>query len=266
MIASLVRKICLVIIVNLAICPQGISEDSFSEFSSLSKRESKSIRSYLLPLDHPMKPVLDTIFLKSRAIQDQNTFALAGFVTHYIQGRSYIRVASHPELPGYLVKVYLDNVLSTRKGKSDLYWFKKRCEGAKAISRVIKKAKIKNFNVAKKWIYLLPEYPAPPKSPEYLRKNVLLLVKDMELVSSEDSYHAWRTFITPNHLDELYLIIKFGGGSSYRPDNIPYTRSGKFAFIDTEYPNQVPDFKSIRPFLSPKMQKYWDKLVQNGGS
>ena len=79
------------------------------------------------------------------------------------------------------------------------------------------------------------------------------------------NYHAWKTFVTPKILDELYIIISRANGSSYRPDNIPYTQTGHFAFIDTEYPNKDPDFNSIRPYLSEEMWYYWDKLVKQGG-
>ena len=64
----------------------------------------------------------------------------------------------------------------------------------------------------------------------------VLLVDDMDLVSKQENEVAWKSMITREHLNELYLIITRAGGSSYRPDNIWLTKHGKFAFVDTEYP------------------------------
>lgn len=242
---------------------------SYNDFDSnpyLTKEARKQIRPFLLPFDHCLRPVLDSIFFQTRAIQDQATFESAGFMTLFVQPRSFIRVASHPCLPNYLVKIYLDNELRQKQGKPDWYWFVKRCEGAKAIRKAIIKKKIQFFSVPDKWIYPLPLTPSPPSTSDYLRKVAILLVQDMKLVSHEETLEAWKTKITPKHLDELYAIISRASGGSYRASNVPYTIFGDFAFIDTEYPDRKdPDFSSIRPFLSHDMRKYWDKLVKNGG-
>ena len=46
-------------------------------------------------------------------------------------------------------------------------------------------------------------------------------------------------------------------GHSYRPDNILYTKTGKFGFIDTEYPHLEPDFEELLPYLSEEMREFW---------
>lgn len=227
-----------------------------------SKKEKKTIRPYLLPWNHPKKPYLDAIFLNQRATMNPESFADAGFISHHIQFRSFIHVASHPLIPGYLVKVYLDSELRSRRNIPSWQWFANRAKNAKAIDNVIKSKKLKYFTVAKKWIYPLPINPAPPNDLGYLRKNVILLVKDMNLVSKSENLLAWKTVITKKHLDEFYTIITSVGGSSYRPDNVTYTKNGKFAFIDTEYTNKSPDYRSILPYLSPKMAAYWKKLIK----
>jgi hypothetical protein len=84
----------------------------------------------------------------------------------------------------------------------------------------------------------------------------------MKLVSNAENEAAWKTVITREHLNELYLIITKAGGSSYRPDNIWLTKHGKFAFIDTEYPRQKFDYNSIPSYLSPEMRSYWANLTQ----
>lgn len=233
---------------------------------SITHKIEKKIRPYLLPKNHPMKERLDALFHSSRATQDENTFANAGFSVFSVRPRSYVVVARHPDLPKYVVKVNLDNNIQLKRNKESWEWFKMRCEGAERICKVIKQKKIKHFVVARKWLYPLPEDPAPPNDPNYTRHLVILLARDMNLVSRKENLFAWKNSITSDHLDELFEIVSHARGSSYRPDNIHLTVDGTFAFIDTEYPHSKPDYISIRPYLNDEMCAYWDKLVKHGGN
>lgn len=218
-----------------------------------------SIVSHLIPLEHPAKPILDNIFQASRATFNRDSFVAAGFQILFTQPRSLVLVARHPLLPGYLVKVQLDDELRTKHGIPFWKWMQNRCEGAKKIGKVIKKKKLKHFKVPNKWIYFLPLLEDVPKTPEYSPKPVILLVEDMDLVSPEVNVEAWKG-MTEEHLNELYTIIIVSGGSSYRADNIVLSHDGRFAFIDTEYPKATPDMKLILLFLSPEMQAHWISL------
>jgi hypothetical protein len=193
--------------------------------------------------------------------QNPETFRKAGFQTLVVKSRSFIRVARHPLVPGYLFKVVLDSELREKRDKPEWYWFLQRCKGAKQIRDVIEANDFKHFAVPRKWIYPLSKSPAPPKTKEYTQKAVVLIVEDMDIVDDHANVQAWKHEITQEHLDELYVIIREAKGSSYRASNIPYTRRGVFAFIDTEYPHSTPDFKRIRKSLSPNMLSYWDKKV-----
>jgi hypothetical protein len=226
----------------------------------------KQLRPYLIPQKHPMKGKLDAIFLEKRATANEQTFTEAGFKTFSIGKRSFVYVAKHPLLPHHIVKAYLDNDNRKKYGKESWEWLVKRCQGAEKIRNVIKKKGFKHFVVADKWIYPLPAHPSPPPLEEgYVRHHAILIAKNMNLAPKKENYRAWRTKITREHLDELYVIISRAKGSSYRPDNIALTKEGLFAFIDTEYPAKGPDYKSIRLYLNREMRKYWDKLVKNGG-
>lgn len=46
--------------------------------------------------------------------------------------------------------------------------------------------------------------------------------------------------------------------------NIPFTKSGKIAFIDTEhhYPGISVRYDKLTPFLSKEMQEYWHFLIE----
>lgn len=228
-------------------------------------KAKKKMRPHIIPDNHPMKKKLDLIFSKKRVTLNEQTFHDAGFITKCERPRTFIRVASHPLLPNYLLKVHLDSETRQKYGKPSWRWLVQRCEGADKIRFIIEHRKFKHFTVAHKWIYPLPENPSPPASSLYTRHLAALLVTDMQLTSDTLNYYAWKHYVTKDHLDELYVIISSAKGSSYRPDNISYTEKGTFAFIDTEYPSKGPDYKSIRGFLSPEMLAYWDKLVRKGG-
>lgn len=215
---------------------------------------------YLLPTTHPAKPILDVIFSQSRAIANKETFANAGFITLHAQPSSYIRVAKHPAIPGYLLKVYLDTIVELKRGRVGWQWLTDRCIGAENIKKLIKKKKLQFFTVADKWIYPLPPEPKPQEPAQ----PIVLLVRDMNLVSYHDSVSAWKN---ASHalINELYCVLSHGYGSYFLPGNIPLTKSGKFAFVDTEYPKRKISMHNVKRFLSTEMKGYWDQLVKSGG-
>lgn len=231
----------------------------------LSEEIKDRIRPYLISFDHPMRPVLDSLFLHKRITVDKKTFQKAGFRIIAKGPRTYVRVAKHREMPGYLVKVILDTILNEKKDKPSWEWFVQRCEGAKKIRNVIKKNKIKHFIAPKKWIYCLPAEPSPPLDSKHRRHFAIVLTTDMGLASKEENLYAWKNGMTEDHLNELYFILSHVVGSSYRPSNLALTKSGKFAFIDTEYPYDGPNYMRIHRHFSEKMQRYWEELVENGG-
>lgn len=235
----------------------------FESTPYLDERAREEIRPFLLPPS--AKHVLDAIFHSSHVVHDDQSLIDAGFNILYAQPRSFIRVASHPLLPGILIKANLDTDTRLKRGVPSWKWFVQRCVGARDIKNAIKKYRIKHFTVPKKYIYPLPLFTDAQVSEQVDPKPVILIVEDMKLVSKLENIHAWKTKITRRHLHELYLVIRETGGSSYRPRNIWYTTKGKFAFIDTEYPSRKADFRGIRRYLSSKMRSYWDRLVDSGG-
>lgn len=239
--------------------------DDFENNIAIPHSVKKEMSPYVISDRHPMKRQLDAIFFKVRATQDEETFLHCGFIPMSIRLQTYVYVARHPRLPGYLVKAYLDTELREKMHKPSWKWLIRRCEGASKIQKVIQQKKIKHFTVADKWIYPLPAYPLPPQDEAHIRHLALLLVTDMDLVSPEENLRAWKELITPEHLDELFTIISRAKGASYRPDNIAYTHQGHFAFIDTEYPAEGPDYKSIQPYLNEEMRAYWKQLVKTRG-
>lgn len=211
---------------------------------------------YLLPSKHPVKPILDAIFASGPVLKNEKTLAQAGFITLFSMPTSYVKVVKHPLAPGYVFKLYLESEKRLKFGKPGWIWLTNRCVGAKRIKALIKQKSIRHFCVADKWLYRVPGGVIQP---------VILVAKDMQLVSPDAIANAWKTQATKEHLKELYYILSQGCGSHFLTGNVPYTKWGKFAFIDTEYPKRRFTISNAGKYLSPDMKRYWDKLLKSKG-
>ena len=229
------------------------------------RREIKEYSQYLLPSKHPLKPHLDAIFHSSRATQNREAMIAAGFSKLYPQPLPFMCVAFHPNLPGFLLKMYFDDETRMKDGIPGWTWLVQRCHGAQEIRKIIKKKNIKYFTVPDKYLYELPDEPAPILLSGTQRQQVVLVETDMDLVSHGETLDAWKNKITHKHLDELYCILCHGYGSAYVGANIPFTKNGMFACIDTEYPKRKLKYHQVKLFLSEPMSRYWDSLVKKGG-
>lgn len=244
---------------------EATTYNGFESNPYITPEAREKIRPFLLPHDHPVRSKLDKLFKKS-ITKNERTFTKAGFVLrHRKQPRSYIHVAGHEQIDGYLVKIHLDDEEREKHNRPSWLWFVRRCQGAKKIAQVIEEKGITRFAVAKKWIYPLPYDATLPEKTLEKRKWVLLVVEDMQVVSHEESGKAWKKKMTPGHLKDLHEIMTAAGGRSYRPDNIPYTRNKLFAFIDTEYPKKTPLYQEIETSLSSAMKAEWNKILKKAG-
>ncbi len=228
--------------------------ENFDDNPAFDPQMKKMIRPYLLPLDHSTKEALDLIFTESRVTRNLEAFVDAGFEILFIRPATYICIARHVLLPGYLLKVYLDDELRQREGHPSWRWLVNRCKGADNIRKLIKKKKLQYFAVPDKWIYPLPltsnNFPQP----------VILLVTDMNLAKPYETKWAWKN-ATKKQLNELFCILSYGYSSTDLLQNIPLSKDGKFVCIDTEHPKRKQKYSRVKSFLSEPMQAYWDKLT-----
>lgn len=242
----------------------GAMYSNFDDNANITEAMAMRIKPHLLPLYHPIKSVLDEIFQKPNILKNENTFAAAGFLTVSYRTSSFIRVAKHPLLPGYLVKVYLSTQPNRRRlTKPDWKALVHRCEGAASVRSLIAKKHLRYFTVPDKWIYPLPlhaltEIDDADQRPQY----IILVVTDMEILPGQRD--IWKHKVSKEILDELFCILSHGYASTFLPGNIPLTKSGKFACIDTEFPKRRYDYQRVKEFLSPSMCAYWDSLVEKG--
>lgn len=208
---------------------------------------------YIIPSAHPLKTILDEVFYPKDVINSDDSLDTSNFEILVTRRGSGLRVVKHPQLKGYLVKLFL---------KSDLRWkwrilqqnLIQRCATAAKIRTLIAKHKIEFFTVPEKWLYEVPDQ---------MKQTFVLIVQDMRLVSRKKSEEAWRTKISKDHLDELYIILSRGYGSMAISQNIAYTKDKTFSFIDTEFPKREFSLRRVCTFLSFSKQKYWEKLIQS---
>lgn len=215
---------------------------------------------YLLPVNHPLKPILDSIFPKRDVIKNEKTFADAGFITIRAQRTSGIRLARHPKLKGYVVKLYLDSQEHHRSAYEQQDWLIQRCRGAARLRELIAKGKFEHFVVPDKWLYKLPAKAGDNGDPTFI-----VVATYMHLVEKKETSAAWKTKPTRKDLRQLLALMKNGGASGALVLNTPYTQEGKFAFIDTEYPDrffQKEKLQKVTRYLSPENQRYWNSLIK----
>lgn len=235
-------------------CPTYVPADIWQKLSP-----------YFLPDDHPIKGKLDRIFSASRVSLDPYTLKKAGFLTPNPRNHSRTIVSKHPQLKGYLVKLFTD----VQKDKSDSQQLHKRIRGAVHTWKAIQAHGYQRyFKVPRKWIYPLPEHPAPPA--EYLsnRKNFILVVEDMDIFQKKKNNKQWKSaVVTPERLNAIYTILQeVGLDDSMRAFNLPFCADGKQAFIDTERYHHWPiKMEVMLQYLSKPMKRHWNHLIIKGG-
>lgn len=249
--------------INTPLRSKSHGNRDFEDNRLISEKIKKYMRPYVIPDTHPMKKVLDSLF-DERVTYNEKEFVSAGFKIISKRPRSYVYVAKHPKLKGYVLKAYMDTEKRLKMYTDSWNWLVKRCIGAYKIRTIINHSKMKYFRVADKWIYPLPDHNLPPKDKKHKFHLAALLAQDMELIPYEENVKKWKTEVTKEMLKELHFIITRARGSSYRADNICFTKKGDLAFIDTEYPSNGPDYYSIRRYLSTPLKDYWDGLVKKG--
>lgn len=217
---------------------------------------------YLLPADHHLKPLLDSIFTRSRAILNCKTLKEAGFTNCKPREFTHIIVTTHPEVPGCVFKLFLDSQIHHKHQSEAKNWIR-RAKGAELIAKIIEDHGLHPFfKVPKKWIYVLPEHPFPPEG--YNERESILVEEDMEILPKEANLKKWKSSdVSHELLSCLYLIVREGGlWDCLKPSNIPFSVDGKVAFVDTEeFGESKIKYKKLKSFLSVENQEFWMELT-----
>lgn len=250
-------------------CKRGL-ETSYSSFSDYPYNSHVPIETwlelkpYFLPLNHPIKKKLDYLFQDKRVTLSEETFVEAGFSITRLNRPINAIVTGHEALKGYLLKVYLDSQLAL----PEWHLWMRRIKGVKVIQQCLNKHGFTQFILPKKWIYPLPAEPSPPLSEGYNRKNFILVVEDMHILNHKENAKAYQEKMTRRLLNALYTVmLECQLTDCVWIGNMPFTRKGKIAFIDTElFHNGIPNFQRFKKYLSPPMQKHLDELIKQNKS
>jgi len=235
---------------------------TFLEAKHPPDKTQEVVAPFLMDPQHPIRPILDKIFSYPDAILNLKTMEEAGFVRAKPRKFTQLIVTKHPEIPGYLFKLYLDaQSYHSEKPEHD-YWIL-RIQGAEKIRQEIENNGLEGFfKVPHKWIYALPK---PCRIEGYQTKYYVLVEEDMEIFDEEVNKNLWRSEqVTSVHLDHLYSIVrKLGLKDCLKPDNIPFSIDGRIAFIDTQtFGEEHIKFKKLNRFLSKSNQAYWKTLIK----
>lgn len=207
-----------------------------------------------LPDNHPTKKTLDKIFSKP-CLQNGITLYQAGFRFINNKNPKKVIVAKHPELPGCIVKLFLDNQPAGEEWK---HWFK-RIEGSNLIRETIEeKAYSASFKVPHKWIYFLPYGKFSG-----MGRLCVLIVEDMEVVKHSENRSHWKNNATYEQIYMYWdLLETLGLFDSIYIDNIPYCKDGRYAFVDTEHFLKWPiDYAKFNHNLKNGKLQFWKNLT-----
>lgn len=219
--------------------------------------------SYLMPDDHPIKAKLDAIFSSARVLESLETLRKAGFKTGQPRVFTRVIVARHPSFPGYLFKLFLDAQRYDKVLPLYKYWGE-RIQGARLIQQEINNRGWQHlFKVPQKWIYALP--PKPAAKSDFYAKNYLLVVEDMQIFPASENNKMWKSDALPYEiLHHLFILVKeLGLSDSMKPDNNPFSKDGRIAFVDTQAFHRSPRFRNMLPYLSSKNKKVWGEFIKN---
>lgn len=259
---------CFFLIVLLVASGIGLkASEPYVRPADFSEETWNELFPYFLPEDSPLKKELDHIFKKRRVLRSKDAMRKSGFLP-IVRGEKIV-VARHYRLRGYLVKAYLDRPADHELAKtSEEQSWKRRCDGAKIIQDSINRHGYHHLmKVPKKWIYPLPDKHGIKEG--YVGSRFILLVEDMEPLSSLKNKKAYRERVTPEFLDAFFTITRENRlYDSFHLSNVPFCKDGRIAFLDTEVVNYylfpLPYYVFKRP-LSDEMEAYWDLLIANDG-
>ncbi len=225
----------------------------------------QTVKPFFLPIDHPIQSQLNKLFKARRVTLNESSLEKAHFKNTKPTKYSHIYASPHSKIKGYFFKMYTDE---QHLEVPDYHLWIRRIEGAKSLKRAIENHGFQDyFVVPEKWLYPLPEYPAPPL--DYERKNFILIAEEIPIYHGGANTSLWKShFVTPKLLDALFILIRDEGLSdSVFPFNIPFSKVDmRIAFIDTEHHHEGHNrYHHLTPFLSKEMQLYWQKLISQGG-
>ncbi len=88
----------------------------------------------------------------------------------------------------------------------------------------------------------------------------------MDLYDSDQNYEIWKSDqVTEELLTDFYTLCEeLGLKDCAKPENAPFSKDGRIAFIDTQTTQAWPvRYKKLTPYLSEERQVLWKKLTRD---
>lgn len=167
---------------------------------------------------------------------------------------SDIMVAGHASVSDQLFKKYNNDVSL----KDQLKNYRRRVEGAEKLRAFIATERLTQIVAPRKRLQELP--------PSFAHKGMtsyVLVVDRLELLSSSESKQLYRQ-IDNETLRQLCTVLRTFRGLDSGARNVPFTRSGQIAFVDTERwedDRDVP-LRRIRGYLSDEQRRFAEEFFR----
>ena len=173
----------------------------------------------------PLEIDLDKLFSKSTTLDSARDWRDAGFeIMRGDEGK--IIVASHRSVRGFLFKKY-ERAFTSYDEELELY--EERVNGARLLKDHLDAHHVEKIVVPRKWLCTLPSRDKARGKPTYV-----IIVDRYDLLDRDESERLYRR-IDRKVLKDLCTILFLFRGLDFSLRNVPFTRSGEIAFIDTEH-------------------------------
>jgi hypothetical protein len=189
----------------------------------------------------PIVSLVQELFTDPKMFRSFGRFQDAGF--SLVDHPPYkCMVGRHKRARGYLFKKFSDE----RAADEQLSNYMHRVEGAALIRSFIEERGFSRVTVPRKWLYELPTaFPA----------RYLVIVEALDIRPRLESQLSYAS-IGKTQMHELATVLYYFRGLSSTASNLPFTKDGQIAFIDTERWHHDKDFlRKIEVFLSPDRRK-----------
>lgn len=208
---------------------------------------------------------LDKLFRDRHMFDSADDWRSTGF--HIVRAHeTRLLVAGHKSVDGILFKKYPKTTEKTWKEQLENY--ERRIAGVNLIRSVISELNLKSIVAPQKWLLQLPSMFASHGQPSYI-----LAVEKCDLLDREKSRRRYED-IDEHVLRELVAVLFRFCGYDSSAKNVPFTRDGKLAFIDTDRWKQ-PKLEKLKKrkymaylakHLPSKRLKFaetvWDELLE----
>lgn len=211
---------------------QGESE-RLAALSLPPKDPFPALAKLLMPDDHPIASALAELFTDPRDYVDRSAMEAIGWQRAEQPPATPLErfvVASHPTIPGYLVKCYALMGDRGRHYAKELPRLAGRVAHGRHLREVVEWAGLDQIVIPQKWLYRLPPQFADPLAPF---GKVVLIAERLDLMPAEESEKIYIALDDERMLQILKLIVSVDGLDVWIA-NMPMTCDGKIAFVDTE--------------------------------